>query len=174
MQNFYLDIWKTLLHPWWVEDSKGKKDSENKSSRTYKMYKSACSAKLDSLVEILQHHLANDSAPGITLMCHTEQALSLSQLQPQQQPQQQIQASPSPPISVVTDLMQVLDENKIKALTMHGSMSQKKCVELLREFRECDCSGAHVLLILNVGSVGLNIACANIMIIVVRTHFICG
>ena len=77
-------------------------------------------------------------------------------------------------ISVVTDLMQVLDRNNIKVLIMHGSMSQKKPMELLREFRECDHGGAHVLLISNVGSVGLNIACVNIMIIVVHTHFICG
>ena len=77
-------------------------------------------------------------------------------------------------ISVMTDPTQVFDANGIKALTMHGSMSQKKRVELLREFRECDRGGARVLLISNIGSVGLNIACANIVIIVVRTHFICG
>ena len=100
-QNFYLDIRKTLLHPWCVEDSKGKKDSENKSSRTYQMYESARSAKLDSLVEILQHHLANDGAPGITPTRHTEQALSLLQPQPQRQQQQQIQASPSPPDKII-------------------------------------------------------------------------
>ena len=69
--------------------------------------------------------------------------------------------------------MQVLKANGIEALTMHGSMSQKKRMELLRQFRECDRRGARVLLISNVDSVGLNIACANIVIIVVRKHFVC-
>lgn len=65
---------------------------------------------------------------------------------------------------------QVLEANGIKVVTMHGSMSQLKRVDLLNQFRFCDSNGARVLLISNVGSVGLNIACANILIIVVRTH----
>jgi hypothetical protein len=62
------------------------------------MYKKARSAKLDSLVEILWHHLANDGAPAITPTHHTEEAPSLSQ--PQPQPQQQIQGLPPDKIIV--------------------------------------------------------------------------
>ena len=65
---------------------------------------------------------------------------------------------------------QVLEAHGIKVVTMHGGMSQKKRVDLLNEFRYCTRKGARVLLISNVGSVGLNIACASILIIVVRTH----
>jgi SNF2 family DNA or RNA helicase len=68
--------------------------------------------------------------------------------------------------------MQVLEANGIKVVTMHGSMSQNKRVELLKEFRNCNRDGACVLLISNVGSVGLNISCANIVIIVVRKHVV--
>jgi hypothetical protein len=64
----------------------------------------------------------------------------------------------------------VLSANGIKVVTMHGSMSQKKRVDLLNEFRLCNRDGARVLLISNVGSVGLNIACAHILVIVVRTR----
>lgn len=64
----------------------------------------------------------------------------------------------------------MLEGNDIKVVTMHGRMSQKKRVELLNEFRHCGRDGARVLLISNVGSVGLNIACAHILIIVVRTN----
>lgn len=63
----------------------------------------------------------------------------------------------------------MLEANGIKAVTMHGGMSQQKRVDLLNQFRFCDRNGARVLLISNVGSVGLNIACANILIIVVRS-----
>jgi SNF2 family DNA or RNA helicase len=64
---------------------------------------------------------------------------------------------------------QVLKENGIKYVSIHGSLSQKARVDMLREFRESGRDGARVLVISNVGSVGLNIACANILIIVVRT-----
>jgi hypothetical protein len=97
-QNFYLDIRKTLLHPWCVE-SNDENEKGITAAKTYEMYESARSAKLDSLVEILQHHLANDGASGITPTRQTEQALSLSQQQ--HQDQQQIQASPSPPDKII-------------------------------------------------------------------------
>src|ERR1700761_5437297 len=97
-QNFYLDIRKTLLHPWCVE-SNDENEKGITAAKTYETYESARSAKLDSLVEILQHHLANDGASGITPTRQTEQALSLSQQQ--HQDQQQIQASPSPPDKII-------------------------------------------------------------------------
>lgn len=64
----------------------------------------------------------------------------------------------------------MLESNGINVVTMHGAMNQKKRVQVLNEFRYSDRKGARVLLISNVGSVGLNIACANILIIVVRTY----
>jgi hypothetical protein len=80
-QNFYLDIRKTLLHPWCVES----KDVKKKKSNTYAMYKNARSAKLDTLVEILQHHLANDGASAIYPSLGTEKEPSSSPPQPQQE-----------------------------------------------------------------------------------------
>jgi SNF2 family DNA or RNA helicase len=61
-----------------------------------------------------------------------------------------------------------LKNNGIHSLTLHGQMSLPKRTEQLETFRHGDRDGARVLLISNVGSVGLNIACANILIIVVR------
>ena len=65
---------------------------------------------------------------------------------------------------------QLLEWHEIKVVTMHGGMSQEKRVALLNEFRLCDRDGARVLLISNVGSIQLNMACANILIIVVCTY----
>ena len=49
-------------------------------------------------------------------------------------------------------------------------MKQAERTEKLREFRESGRNGVRVLLMSSVGSVGLNIACANILIIVVRSQ----
>lgn len=63
MQNFYLDIRKSLLHPWCVEPPQ--KTDTVLPARTYEDYKKQPSAKLESLVEILRHHLAEDGRPAI-------------------------------------------------------------------------------------------------------------
>lgn len=56
----------------------------------------------------------------------------------------------------------------IEYVAIYGEVSQRSRVEKLRQFRESGRDGARVLILSNVGSVGLNIACANILIIVVR------
>jgi hypothetical protein len=58
MQNFYLNIRKTLLHPWCVE-------TKEEFKKTIEEYNMTRSAKLDTLVEILQHHLAKDGADAL-------------------------------------------------------------------------------------------------------------
>src|ERR1700761_8224758 len=63
MQNFYLDIRKSLLHPWCVVPPQ--KTDTVLPAHTYKEYKEQPSAKLESLVKILQHHLAEDGRPAI-------------------------------------------------------------------------------------------------------------
>lgn len=62
---------------------------------------------------------------------------------------------------------QVLKHNDIKVLSIHGGLKQPERVTMLEEFKRSGRDGARVLLISNVGSVGLNIAFANILIIVV-------
>lgn len=58
VHNLYLDIGKMLLHPWCVVMGESK-------INTWQMYQAGPSMKLDLLVEIVQHHLATDSAPEI-------------------------------------------------------------------------------------------------------------
>ena len=221
-QNFYLDIRKTLLHPWCVTP-KGEKGAiktstkgsteEGETKKAYEEYQAQPSGKLERLVAILRHHLASDGASEMRTMEQEEkeEASGPSQQQqsqqqpqpppppPQQQQQQQQHGPPLPPDKIIvysyfpssfwliklvsdprffvkkvsggwTNEEQVLEANGIKVVTMHGGLSQQKCVDLLNQFRYCDRNGARVLLISNVGSVGLNIACANILIIVVRRY----
>jgi superfamily II DNA/RNA helicase len=69
----------------------------------------------------------------------------------------------------LTENDKVLKANGIKVVALHGKVSPKKRVQLLENFKRCDRDGARVLLMSNVGSVGLNISFAHILIIVVRT-----
>ncbi|KAH9019253.1 P-loop containing nucleoside triphosphate hydrolase protein [Lactarius pseudohatsudake] len=177
-ENFYLDIRKTLLHPWCVEGEKKRQDV------TYEMYEAAPSAKLDSLVEILKHHLEADGAP---VKVPTRQAdLPLSAFksssseekdeeQQQQHQQQQQQQAPKTPDKIIVYsffssafwlIKMVLKRHGIKALSIHGKVKQQDRTKRLKEFMESGRNGARVLLMSNVGTVGLNIACANILIIV--------
>jgi hypothetical protein len=59
MQNFYLDIRRCLLHPCFA------KQCNVPLVTTIDDYRTLPSCKLDSLVEILNHHLATDNAPAI-------------------------------------------------------------------------------------------------------------
>lgn len=64
----------------------------------------------------------------------------------------------------------MLQSKGIKLVTMDGGMTQQKRMEVMDEFRSSDRDGARVLLISNVELVGLDITCANILILLVCTH----
>ncbi|KAH9048618.1 P-loop containing nucleoside triphosphate hydrolase protein [Lactarius deliciosus] len=178
-QNFYLDIRKTLLHPWCVEGAKKRQDV------TYEMYEAAPSAKLDSLVEILKHHLEADGAPvkvptrqadlpPSTFKSSSSEEKDEEQQQQHRQQRQQQQAPKTPDKIIVYSFFSsafwliemVLERHGIKALSIHGKIKQQDRTKRLKEFMESGRNGARVLLMSNVGTVGLNIACANILIIV--------
>lgn len=62
----------------------------------------------------------------------------------------------------------MLEHNNIRVLSIEGKDSQRKRVATLEAFKNSGRDGPRVLLISSVGSLGLNIAFANILIIVVR------
>ncbi|KAH9046210.1 P-loop containing nucleoside triphosphate hydrolase protein [Lactarius hengduanensis] len=159
---------------------------------TYEMYEAAPSAKLDSLVEILKHHLEADGAP---VKVPTRQAdLPLSAFksssseekdeeQQQQHQQQQQQQAPKTPDKIIVYsffssafwLIEMVRHQILiyggelitnRTLSIHGKVKQQDRMKRLKEFMESGRNGARVLLMSNVGTVGLNIACANILIIV--------
>ena len=63
--------------------------------------------------------------------------------------------------------VQVLKHNGIVALTIEGKVNQRQRVERLEAFKSGGRDATRVLLISNVGSVGLNLAFANILVIIV-------
>ena len=56
----------------------------------------------------------------------------------------------------------------IQALQLHGSLSASNKDDVLNRFKNSDVNGPRVLILSDVGLTGLNLPCANIMIIVVR------
>lgn len=71
---------------------------------------------------------------------------------------------------------QVLQRNNIQVLSIHGKHKQRERIATLEQFKSSGHDGPRVLLVSNVGSVGLNIAFANILVIVVceRLTFACA
>ena len=64
----------------------------------------------------------------------------------------------------------MLRHNDIKSVAIHGKITPPQRVKILEDFKKGGRDDARVLLISNVGSVGLNIAFANILIIVVSAR----
>ena len=68
---------------------------------------------------------------------------------------------------VTSSQSQVLQRNNIQVLSIHGKHKQRERMATLEKFKSSGHDGPRVLLVSNVGSVGLNIAFANILVIVV-------
>ena len=61
--------------------------------------------------------------------------------------------------------------HKIDAFELNGEISVAQRARVLRDFMASDRDGVRVLIVSNVGSVGLNIDRANILIFYVRLRF---
>lgn len=64
--------------------------------------------------------------------------------------------------------LQVFKHHNIKYVAIHGSSRQQERIANLEAFKNSGRDGPRVLLLSSVGAIGLNIAFANILIIVVR------
>ncbi|KAH8976383.1 P-loop containing nucleoside triphosphate hydrolase protein [Lactarius hatsudake] len=162
-------IRQSLLHPSCATIGPEVKAADPES------YKMVPSAKLDSLIDILKHHLAEDGARMMFPARHIPWSHSATSSSQQQQQRQQRQQASTLPNKVIVhayfttsfDLIKmVLEANEIKMVWIDGSMPLRKRTEKLKQFKESRRDGTRVLLISNVGSVGLNISFANILVIV--------
>ncbi|KAH9019860.1 P-loop containing nucleoside triphosphate hydrolase protein [Lactarius pseudohatsudake] len=180
-ENFHFSVRRCLLHSAFAfKNLYGGSDLPN----TYEGYRAVPSCKLNSLVEILCHHLSIDNAPGIKpsrqrlqeafLIPHSSWAPSPpgSPLPKPQEGEGSHAISIPDKIIVYTsfvtsfDLIQmVLKHHNIDVLTIDGKMSQQERKSTLEKFKNSGRDGPRVLLISNIGSIGHNIAFANILII---------
>ncbi|KAH9019867.1 P-loop containing nucleoside triphosphate hydrolase protein [Lactarius pseudohatsudake] len=155
---------------------------------SYEVYRTIPSCKLDSLVEIINHHLTADDRPGIEPSRQRPLGAFLtpgapptqspsppsSPLHQQQQQNKASLAHQTPDKIVVCSyfarslnlIQRVLDAHDIQAFKIDGRAEQEETVKIFEEFKNSRRDGPRVLLISNASSIGLNIACANILIIV--------
>lgn len=68
------------------------------------------------------------------------------------------------------NLMQVLNHNNIKFIAITGEQKQGERVKNLEKFKNSGRDGPRVLVVSNVAALGLNIAFANILVILVRAR----
>jgi superfamily II DNA/RNA helicase len=73
---------------------------------------------------------------------------------------------------LIADVFQVLDLHKIKCIELNGKMSPSARNNALTRFRRGGRDDARVLILSMVGTSGLNIAFANLLIMMVCRHFV--
>ncbi|KAI6008989.1 P-loop containing nucleoside triphosphate hydrolase protein [Pisolithus microcarpus] len=165
-KNFYIEFRRGLLHPH-MNPSAGN-DTWCTPSSLQEWQGEKCSAKLDILAQIVAHHLSTDNArpldlddDGITL--RPDESRSNASVA-SKEPDRIIIFSAFPSSNAA--IIDVLKLYGIKALELHGKIGPAKRKSVLNEFRSSTRdAGSRVLILSLVGMVGLNLACANIMII---------
>ena len=127
------------------------------------------SMKSTNLLVICSSHLAQDHQHPFMVNPVTPNQLALNR-----------EEYPSPPVSDIPDkivvytcfasqsacIRHVLELAKIKCLVYNNSQTKTERTVSLEAFRQSGRDGARVLILSGVGIYGLNLACANILIIV--------
>ncbi|KIK23571.1 hypothetical protein PISMIDRAFT_100380 [Pisolithus microcarpus 441] len=181
--NFYIEYRRGLLHPH-MNPGVGNDSWTNPSSlQEWKGEK--CSTKLDILAQIVSRHLSADNArslnidddgmtlqpdePGTTALVASKEAdrpdePGTTALVASKEADRVIIFSAFPSSNAA--IIDVLKLHGIRALELHGRIGPAKRKSVLNEFRSSTRdAGARVLILSQVGMVGLNLACANVMII---------
>ncbi|KAG1772200.1 P-loop containing nucleoside triphosphate hydrolase protein [Suillus placidus] len=68
--------------------------------------------------------------------------------------------------SSYTQVLKVLELNSVRTLQMHGKLSMSARTNIISQFKSSGRDGPRVLIMSNIGLTGLNLPCANILIIV--------
>ncbi|KAI6162766.1 P-loop containing nucleoside triphosphate hydrolase protein, partial [Pisolithus thermaeus] len=164
--NFYIEFRRGLLHPHMNPSAGSETWCKPSSLQEWKGEK--CSTKLDILAQIVAHHLSADNALPLNV---DDDGMTLRPVESQsnaavasKEPDRIIIFSAFPSSNAA--IVDVLNLYGIKALELHGKISPAKRKSVLNEFRSSTHdTGSRVLILSLVGMVGLNLACANIMII---------
>ncbi|KAI6116603.1 P-loop containing nucleoside triphosphate hydrolase protein [Pisolithus croceorrhizus] len=165
-KNFYIEFRRGLLHPHMNPSAGNETWTAPSTLQEWKGEK--CSTKLDILAQIVAHHLSADNAlpflvddDGMTL--RTDESRTTASVA-SKEPDRIIIFSAFPSSNAA--IIDVLKLHGIRALELHGKIGPPKRKSVLNEFRSSTRdAGARVLILSQVGMVGLNLACANIMII---------
>ncbi|KAG1891850.1 P-loop containing nucleoside triphosphate hydrolase protein [Suillus fuscotomentosus] len=159
--DFYMSVRRALMHPScnagypWANPS----DLDE--------WKKDPSRKLDVLAQVIGWHQEQD---GRLPLCVVDDQLVVSSANPDVPTAGMADPMPCDKIIVYcafpSSYTQVLELNGIRTLQIHGKLSISTRTDVIAQFKSSGRDGPRVLLISNVGLTGLNLPCANILIIV--------
>ncbi|EMD31654.1 hypothetical protein CERSUDRAFT_127231 [Gelatoporia subvermispora B] len=159
-RSFYLSIRRALTHPG-CNPGHGHKNAQ--SLEEWDKYPSA---KLIALIQVLFHHLASDGAPP--LRSRAGNILESTESGPDVHPPG---AGPDKIVVYIAfpsnlDIIgNVLTLHGIRWVTINGAMTVHARQKALREFKNAGREGPRVMIMSGVGMVGMNIAFANLLVV---------
>ncbi|KAG2062517.1 hypothetical protein BDR04DRAFT_990074, partial [Suillus decipiens] len=165
--NFYVEFRRSILHPC-MNPSEERSWTKPKSLEEWDTSPNTKSMKLDVLAILIKYHLESDGRQPLMIdesgrRLVLNPAFAVGSTNPDQ-PDRIIIFS-----AFVTSnqaILDILDLHGIHALELNGQTPMKKRKEILDKFRSsARPDGARVLILSGVGMVGLNMACANIMVV---------
>lgn len=185
-QDFYLNIRRALLHP------SCNPGYEWSNPSTLDEWKKDPSRKLDILCELLKWHLQCDGQTPLQVV--NDKLVPCTRIDVDVSPAGELVpcdkiivycAFPSS-YTQVTKVSerhgitlkftwfilspQVLDLHKIQSLQLYGKLSVAIRTSVVEKFKASGVDGPRVLILSDVGLTGLNLPCANILIIAVRLY----
>ncbi|KAI0085377.1 P-loop containing nucleoside triphosphate hydrolase protein, partial [Irpex rosettiformis] len=158
---FYLDARKCVLHVSFRDSS-----LFLSPPATLESYENVRSSKIDAVVAIIQHHTKSPNRPPLNMTWEDARSISPTSYE------LDVSKVPDSPDKIVMYssfpehnqfLKACLAFYNINTLEIHGKKSAAQRAATLRQFRTS--SDAVVLIVSNVGTTGLNLDCANILII---------
>ncbi|KAG2335271.1 hypothetical protein BDR05DRAFT_843481, partial [Suillus weaverae] len=165
--NFYVEFRRSILHPH-MNPTEAQSWTKPKSLEEWNV-SPIRSMKLDVLAKLLKYHLESDG----------RQPLMMDESGRDLVPNSAFKGGnthPGEPDRIVVfsafvtsnlAIVDILDLHGIRALELNGQTPMKKRKSILDDFRSsAGTKGARVLILSGVGTVGLNLACANIMVVV--------
>ncbi|KAG1838807.1 P-loop containing nucleoside triphosphate hydrolase protein [Suillus subalutaceus] len=161
--DFYMRVRRALLHPscnpGYIWTNPSNLDEWAKDA----------SRKLDVLAQVIRYHHEKDNRPPLRI---ADDKLVASSANPDVV-EGIVDLTPCDKILVYcafpssyTQVMKVLALYGIQTLQIYGKLSMSTRTDIIAEFKNSGRDGARVLIISNVGLTGLNLPCANILIIV--------
>ncbi|OSX55777.1 hypothetical protein POSPLADRAFT_1108332, partial [Postia placenta MAD-698-R-SB12] len=187
-RSFYLSVRRALLHPSCNAEYKWTPPTSREE------WEAIATAKISALITILKYHLEQDARPPLVSVpvedpprpqspssdtssdepaAYEERPANNLAPDPDAQPDPRDAHSKPDKIVVYVafpscfdPLLKILQMYGIEYETLTGTMSGRRRAEALHKFMQSDAKGVRVLILSNVGAVGFNIACANILIII--------
>ncbi|KAH0832859.1 hypothetical protein J3R83DRAFT_11786 [Lanmaoa asiatica] len=165
-KHFYIEFRRSMLHPC----LNPKSDEFWKKPKSLDAWKNSPerTIKLDVLAQLVTYHLKQDGSKPLT-MEDDRKMLTLNNdyaEDAEKYPECDCIVVYAAFLSLNQAILDIFNLYNIKTVELNGSMSLKHHQEALSAFRtSTNTSGPRVLILSNVGVVRLNLACANVMVI---------